>query len=128
MCIGSLQNLIKFLGFCFLCGHPDTPLFCDKGFIYPSVLFSDPQLPINVERALRSLEAEAEASFVIAPRVIITGNSGNNEVEPNLEILFVVDLSENPNEDSFEHFENSLKFSKNYAEKVSQISAESNTK
>ena len=71
---------------------------------------------------MRSLEAEVEASLTALPPTIIAENSAYIELEPIGEILFVVDLSETPGEDSFGNFENSLQFVKSHTRKVSEIS------
>ena len=81
-----------------------------------SYVLLDPHLPVNINKALKNLEANIDISLANYPQTITTENTAGlvDHDKLNLEILFVLDMSD----DSEDILRRSLTFAKNYIVKV----------
>ena len=77
---------------------------------------SDPNLPVKTDRAMKNLKASVEDSLANSQKTITTKNSAGlgGLDEYNLEILFVLDMSD----DSEDVLQRSVTFAKNHIKKV----------
>ena len=87
------------------------------------LICSDPRYPVDFSKALRNLDADVEESIAISTASInstqrfVVSNSAKS-ANPTQSILFVVDVSEDPHEDSYDDLLQSFAFVKNHARKV----------
>lgn len=84
-----------------------------KIHIFLSLYFTDPRFPFESENVLKNLENQLESS-VDARRTTTIGNTGI-DVNTNLEITFIFDLSENVTSDELQ---DTIEFAETYFSKV----------